>query len=339
MAKQIQDRRTIRWRQRGSAARLSLSDRRMKRFLIMLVVSGIAASALYYGSNGIGGHVFGRAWLSPTRHALIDCGVPSWFVTGYIAFALLRVYTWVVLAIACFGIGISRASWGRRFAVMLAVWLTVVEFISDLFYCFNGGEHVQSYHAAMLFLFSFRIRFVSLWGVAIGIGAWYLGKLCTRLSTRSSELPPAGALVIAFTTALLCHAGELSRPALDRAAREAIITAANQAFQKHVQSAQEARKGTEIAKESWGDSIAHLKPLRVRDDRANIFIVLKEDEAAEEGLYVSIPISSYAPGMDKRFVLFETLTQPGDKAFGQLYYCKLRKAQPSEPPNAAPPHR
>ena len=146
-------------------------------------------------------------------------------------------------------------------------------------------------------------------------------------------------LVTVFTTAILCHAGEPSRPSLDRAAREAIITAANQAFQKHVQSAQEARKGTEIAKESWGDSIAHLKPLRVRDDRANIFIVLKEDETTEEGLYVSIPISSYAPGMDKRFVLFETLTQPGDKAFGQLYYCKLRKAQPSEPPNAAPPHR
>ena len=134
-------------------------------------------------------------------------------------------------------------------------------------------------------------------------------------------------LVIAFTTSLLSHAGEPPRPSLDRAAREAIITAANQAVQKHMKSAQEAQKRTEIAKESWGDSIARLKPLRVRDDRVNIFIVLKEDETAEEGLYVSYPISSYAPGMDRRFLLFKKLTQSGDRGFGEVYQCKLRKDQ------------
>jgi hypothetical protein len=137
-------------------------------------------------------------------------------------------------------------------------------------------------------------------------------------------------LVIGFAASLLSHAGEPPGPSLegsslDRAKREAIIAAANQAVQKHMKGDQQERKGTEIEKEFWGEAIARLKPLRVRDDRVNVIIILKEDETTEECLYVSNPISSYAPGTDKRFLLFEKLTQPGDRAFGSIYRCKLRK--------------
>jgi hypothetical protein len=134
-------------------------------------------------------------------------------------------------------------------------------------------------------------------------------------------------LIIGFAALLSSHAEESPGPSLGRAQREAIIAAANQAVKKHLKGDQQERKGTEISKNLWGEAIADLKPLRVRNDRVNVFIVLKDDECAEEGLYVSIPISSYARGMDKRFLLFEKLTQAGDKGFGEIYLCKLTKAQ------------
>src|ERR1051326_4946039 len=85
-------------------------------------------------------------------------------------------------------------------------------------------------------------------------------------------------------------------------------------------------KGPEIAKALWADSIARLKPLRVRADFwHNVFIVLKEDETSEEGLYVRNTISSYLPGHDTRFLLFEKLTDSGDDIrLGEIYHCKLR---------------
>jgi hypothetical protein len=59
-----------------------------------------------------------------------------------------------------------------------------------------------------------------------------------------------------------------------------------------------------------------------------VFIVMREDETTEQGFYVSIPISSYAPGHDERFLRFKELTQPGDLAFGRIYECKMKKPQP-----------
>jgi ribosomal protein L31E len=141
-------------------------------------------------------------------------------------------------------------------------------------------------------------------------------------------------LAIGFATSLLSGAGETPRPRLDRTARESIIAAANQAIQKHMKVDRQERKGTEIAKALWGEAITRLKPLRVRDDKVNVFIVLQEDEATEAGLYVSIVFSSYAPGVDKRFVEFEKMSQPEDKAFGILYWCRLTKAQPTGCTNA-----
>jgi hypothetical protein len=171
-----------------------------------------------------------------------------------------------------------------------------------------------------------------------------LRRLCLtftlgRERIRSIKTVTIITLVIGFAASLSSHAGEPLSPSLDRGKREAIIAAATQAIQKHMKGNQQERKGTEISKDLWGEAIADLKPLRVRDDKVNVFIVLKEDESAEEGLYVSIPISSYAPGTDKRFLLFEKLTQAGDRGFGEIYQCKLRKAQPGGPANGRQPIR
>jgi hypothetical protein len=124
---------------------------------------------------------------------------------------------------------------------------------------------------------------------------------------------------------LLCHADEQAKPALDGVARERIVAGANQAIHKHITGGQNAGNEKLISKENWGEAISALKPLRVLNDRVNVFIVLKEDATTAEGVYVSIPISSYAPGVDKRFLQFEKMSEPDDKAFGVLYWCKLTK--------------
>ncbi|MEJ7636424.1 MAG: hypothetical protein WKF75_00150 [Singulisphaera sp.] len=57
-------------------------------------------------------------------------------------------------------------------------------------------------------------------------------------------------------------------------------------------------------------------------------IVLRDVDGAEEGLYVSIPISSYAPTLGDRFSVLEMLSQPDDTTFGTLYRYKLKKTRP-----------
>jgi hypothetical protein len=163
----------------------------MKRNHIMLIVSGITASVLYYGSTEFSRYIIPPAWLGSVWNALKHWGVPISFLTGYIAFVWQYIHSWIVLAVLSFGIGISGVSWGKRFAMMLAVWLPVVDFIFALFYCLQGGYGIDSYQDALRLLFSWRIRLISLLAVPIGIGAWYLGSLGSRLSMRSSEPPPA----------------------------------------------------------------------------------------------------------------------------------------------------
>ena len=131
-------------------------------------------------------------------------------------------------------------------------------------------------------------------------------------------------LVFAAAVAL---GGEGNAPSLSSADRGAIITAANQAVHKHMTSVPSQQRGMEIPKSLWGKAIEQLQPLRVLDDRVNVFIVMREDATMEEGLYVSVPISSYTPGHDRRFLLLKDLTQPGDKACGRIYECKLKKPQ------------
>ena len=113
-------------------------------------------------------------------------------------------------------------------------------------------------------------------------------------------------------------------PILDKAAREAVVAAAFDAVHKHMIS--ESRdKSDEIAPDLWGEAIERLRPIRVLDDLVNVFIVLKEDATSEEGFYVEVPISSHAPGHDARFLLFEKMSEPDDKSFGEIYRCTMAK--------------
>jgi hypothetical protein len=125
-------------------------------------------------------------------------------------------------------------------------------------------------------------------------------------------------------------------PKLGKSDREAIIAAANQAIHSHMKSDPAQRNGDEITKELWGDAILKLKPIQVRNDRVNVAIVLSKTDGAEKGLYVSIPISSYAPQLGDRFSVFKKLSEPDDKAFGSLYHYKLNpetKASSEKPFN------
>src|SRR5436190_23700983 len=75
-------------------------------------------------------------------------------------------------------------------------------------------------------------------------------------------------------------------PKLDKAEREALVSAAQKAYQKHVKS--DAKDGKLIRKEHWGEAIERLKPQRVYDDRVNVAIVLSDDGKTEGGIYVSL---------------------------------------------------
>lgn len=145
--------------------------------------------------------------------------------------------------------------------------------------------------------------------------------------------------VFLLATSLLSNAGETAGPSMDRATRQEIVAAANQAVQKHVRSPQYDGTGDDIAREHWGNVIARLKPLRLYNDKVNVVIVLKEDETSEEGLYVSLPFSSYAPGQPPRFLVFEKLTEPDDKTFGTLHRCKLAKPRPDSRENSGRTNR
>jgi hypothetical protein len=113
-------------------------------------------------------------------------------------------------------------------------------------------------------------------------------------------------------------------PVLDKAQREAIVAAANQAFGKHVKGERKKEAPDEIVAANWGEAITKLKPIRVRNDRVNLAIVLSEKDGMEEGLYVSIPISSYLPRIGDRFTYIERLSTKEDKSFGTIYHYKLQ---------------
>lgn len=51
----------------------------------------------------------------------------------------------------------------------------------------------------------------------------------------------------------------------------------------------------EIPKQYWTDKIKELKPIKVYIHRVNIVVVQKTSDNIEEGKYIYMPISSYAP--------------------------------------------
>lgn len=105
----------------------------------------------------------------------------------------------------------------------------------------------------------------------------------------------------------------------------AIVEDAARAVQRYVRTDPEKRKGDEIAKEFWGKTITRLKPVRVMYDRVNVAIVLQDNDKTEQGLYVSLAISSYLPNQDNRFTTFEKLSKPEDKSFNTLYRYSIKK--------------
>ncbi|MBN1456928.1 MAG: hypothetical protein JW912_03655, partial [Sedimentisphaerales bacterium] len=50
-----------------------------------------------------------------------------------------------------------------------------------------------------------------------------------------------------------------------------------------------------IPEQYWSGLIRALKPLRVYTHRSNVVVTLKVHDYIEEGVYISIPISSYLP--------------------------------------------
>ena len=63
---------------------------------------------------------------------------------------------------------------------------------------------------------------------------------------------------------------------------------------KAVNSGQQERS-EEIPKKYWTDEIKKLKPIKVYMHRTNIVVVQKASANIQEGLYIAIMISSYAP--------------------------------------------
>ena len=72
------------------------------------------------------------------------------------------------------------------------------------------------------------------------------------------------------------------------------------ALQTHIRYIKAVNSGAEkpsdeIAKKYWTDEIKRLKPIRVYRHRGNIVVVQRASANIQEGKYISIMISSYAP--------------------------------------------
>lgn len=55
------------------------------------------------------------------------------------------------------------------------------------------------------------------------------------------------------------------------------------------------KPGNEIPPSCWAGRIKALHPLKVYTHRANLVVVQRMTDGAEEGTYINIPISSYLP--------------------------------------------
>ena len=118
-------------------------------------------------------------------------------------------------------------------------------------------------------------------------------------------------------------------PDLSAEERTAVIAAANETVRKFVQMDPQSRPTNGIPERIWSAALSRLKPMRVVGGLVNVMIVMKDDNDTEEGFYVISPASSYWPGADNRFALFEKLSQPEDKSFGSIYHYRIRKAKNS----------
>ena len=103
---------------------------------------------------------------------------------------------------------------------------------------------------------------------------------------------------------------------------EAIITQASKARQGYATLPDP--KSKKIPKEYWGEAIARLKPIRVMADRSNVFIVLKEEEGTDHGLYVYNSSSSYFPTLDEPRFLELRKMGSSEALWGSIFQCAMK---------------
>jgi hypothetical protein len=154
------------------------------------------------------------------------------------------------------------------------------------------------------------------------------------MKIRLFSQPRAGVGALAcigvfYFFAVPAQGAEFKFPELTQAERKAIIQESIQAMRKHVTGRKEP--GDELRKEILGSAILKLNPVRVRNANLNIVIVLKEDPEMEEGLYVSNPISSFAPGAGGEMLIWERLGDKEDRTWGALFRYKLKKTPKTAP--------
>ena len=154
---------------------------------------------------------------------------------------------------------------------------------------------------------------------------------CYRFSMNAFPKISAAVLLMFFSQAFSNVPPHEADLLSGKEERNAIIAAARSAIHRYMKIGPQGRRTNKIPQKFWGDPIIWLNPIRVLNDRVNVFIVLKEKELTSEGLYVSVPISSYAPNHEARFLQFQKLTQPEDKAFGELYRCEIKKSNKALP--------
>ncbi len=87
---------------------------------------------------------------------------------------------------------------------------------------------------------------------------------------------------------------------------------ATAALQTHIQYIKAVNSGEqepsdEISKKYWADDIKRLKPIKVYRHRSNIVVVQRASANRQEGLYIILMISSYAPRSGDEGFMFTNL--------------------------------
>lgn len=136
--------------------------------LVLVIYVGLAVAIDLYASH-VSFSLFGIGWLSDTRYWLIGAGVPANFVTGYIAFAQLRLPGWIVLAAATLFLGLRRSRRAHLLAWLLALAFPISELIG------HSWASASGFFPGVNVLLSFNVRIVSAFGFVVGIAAWLIG--------------------------------------------------------------------------------------------------------------------------------------------------------------------
>ncbi len=119
------------------------------------------------------------------------------------------------------------------------------------------------------------------------------------------------------------HAESADAFSLSISQRTALITDANKTLTDYVREPR-AHGGSNIPMQFWTAAILQLNPLRVIYDRANLKIVIVDDDLSEAGFYLSVPISSYGlTTLD--FPELVLLTTQAGKSLGGLYRYRINK--------------